>query len=239
MTDYPRILIVDDDPRICRLLCNYLGDEGFHVATAACGDEMWQLINQQMPDLVILDLMLPGEDGLTIARKLRSQSSVGIIILTGKGETIDKIIGLEIGADDYLAKPFDNRELLARIRSVFRRIQENHTQANLTSFKIARFGDWVLDIRANELKSSDGEKVKLTEFEFQVLLTFINNVNRELSRDQILTIVSGHKWNPSDRSVDVVVGKLRRKLKDSPDEPLFIKTIRTRGYKFTAPVEFE
>ncbi len=234
MAQTPKILIVDDDPRICRLLSNFLHKEGYEVQTASCGDEMWELVSQDMPDLIILDFMLPGENGLTLAGKLRKQSDVGIIFLTGKNETIDKIVGLEVGADDYLAKPFDNRELLARIRSVYRRTHDQNETRETGFSPLIEFDGWQLDISANKLTSTGGEIVKLTDQETQLLSLLIKNAHKVLDREAILKSVTGHSWNPNSRSIDVAVGKLRKKINDSSNEPKYIKTIRNKGYMFIA-----
>ena len=237
MTHAPKILIVDDDPRICRLLANFLHKEGYDVQTASCGDEMWKRVSSAMPDLIVLDYMLPGENGLTLAGKLRNQSDVGIIFLTGKNETIDKIVGLEVGADDYLVKPFDNHELLARIRSVYRRTHTQDRTQQVGFSPTLQFDDWELDVSANKLTSSGGEIVKLTEQETQLLSLLINNPHKVLDREVIIKSVTGHSWNPNSRSIDVAVGKLRKKINDSSDEPRYIKTIRNKGYMFIGKSE--
>jgi two-component system OmpR family response regulator len=236
-----KILIVDDDPRICRLLARYLIQEGYTVSAAANGKEMRQQLAEIAPDLVLLDLRLPGEDGLTLARQLRAKSDIAIIILTGKSDTIDKIVGLEIGADDYVTKPFDERELLARIRSVLRRFSKSASIGSDDSSEqsVARFRGWALDLDAQELTSPEGEDVRMTNYEFKLLETFVNNPNRVLNRDQIMMDIAGHEWMPLDRSIDVLVRKLRKKLREDTQYPRLIKTVRGTGYKFVASVEFE
>jgi DNA-binding response OmpR family regulator len=237
------ILVVDDDQRLCDLLARYLGKEGFQVITALNGEEMRRNIDQKIPDLIILDLMLPGEDGLLLAKELRmhQDQGLGIIILTGKSETVDKIVGLEIGADDYIAKPFDNRELLARIHSVLRRLKPNHNypQSLSENKTLARFAGWSLDLVAYELISPAGETVHLTSYEFKFLSTLVQNNNRLISREKIFELIAGRKWRPYDRSLDVLVAKLRKKLQSNPADPVLIKTIRGEGYKLTVPVVFE
>ena len=193
---------------------------------------MWELVSKKMPDLIVLDYMLPGENGLTLAGKLRNQSDVGIIFLTGKNETIDKIVGLEVGADDYLVKPFDNHELLARIRSVYRRTHTEDSSQQPGFSPTLRFNDWELDVSANKLTAANGESVKLTEQETQLLSLLINNPHKVLNREVIIKSVTGHSWNPNSRSIDVAVGKLRKKINDSTDEPRYIKTVRNKGYMF-------
>jgi two-component system, OmpR family, response regulator len=233
-----KILVVDDDEIICKLLDRYLTAAGFHVKTAANGEEMYRSIKIQAPDLVLLDLKLPGKHGLELARELRKESSVGIIILTGSSETVDKIVGLEIGADDYIPKPFDERELLARVRSVLRRTRQNSDSALHEDKSIARFADWTLDMVAHELKSPAGDGIELTSYEYQLLVTFVKHANRVLSRDQIMENITGRDWIPTDRSVDVLVGKLRKKIEAEPHNPDLIKTVRGTGYKFTVRVEY-
>ena len=187
--------------------------------------------------------MLPGEDGLLLAKELRmhQDQGLGIIILTGKSETVDKIVGLEIGADDYIAKPFDNRELLARIHSVLRRLKSNHNYPQSLSGNktLARFAGWSLDLVAYELISPAGETVHLTSYEFKFLSTLVQNNNRLISREKIFELIAGRKWRPYDRSLDVLVAKLRKKLQSNPADPVLIKTIRGEGYKLTVPVVFE
>ena len=237
------ILVVDDDQRLCDLLRRYLGGEGYQVITALNGEQMRRHIEQEIPDLILLDLMLPGENGLMLAKELRMHQGqgLGIIILTGKSETVDKIVGLEIGADDYIAKPFDNRELLARIHSVLRRLKLDHDNSQSLSDKkqIARFAGWSLDLVAHELISPAGEMVHLTSYEFKFLSALVQNNNRLMSRDRIFDLLTGRERRPDDRSLDVLVAKLRKKLEPDPANPVIIKTIRGEGYKLTAPVDFE
>jgi len=233
------ILVVDDDQRLCDLLKRYLGKEGFRVNTVLTGMEMRRHIEQELPDLVLLDLMLPDEDGLLLAQELRVHPQLGIIILTGKGETVDKIVGLEIGADDYISKPFQNRELLARIRSVLRRLNvpRNNRRGNEAESTLVRFSGWTLDLATHELISPEGEKVHLTTNEFRLLSILVKSSNRVMNRDRIMELLFDREWNPDDRSIDVLVGKLRRKLgRDSTDNE-FIKTIRGEGYMFAARIE--
>ena len=198
---------------------------------------MWRVLAQGHVDLVILDLMLPGEDGLTLARSLRSESGIGIIILTGRGETVDRIIGLEMGADDYLSKPFHLRELLARVKSVLRRVQSRISEAPAGTRTLARFAGWSLDLAGRELTSPGGEEVRLTTGEFDLLAAFVNNANQVLSRDRLLDLARNREAGPFDRTIDVQVGRLRRKLEDDPQNPSMIKTVRGSGYIFTPTVE--
>ena len=235
MTDAAHILVVDDDARIRRLVSRYLLKEGFRVSTAADGEEMQRVLDEGGVEVVLLDLILPGEDGLSLARKLRAQSNVGIIMLTGKGEIVDRVVGLELGADDYVAKPFDNRELLARIRSLLRRLRDAPRPQD--AGHVARFSGWVLDLDSRELRTEDGREVRLTTAEFKLLATFVTNATLVLTRDQLLDHIADREWAPFDRSIDVVVGKLRRKIETDPSKPSLIASVRGVGYKFTADVE--
>lgn len=237
MTDNGHILIVDDQREICDLVQEYLTGEGYRVSTAQDGAQMRRVMSQLPVDLVILDLMLPGEDGLTLARSLRQESSVGIIILTGRGEIVDRIIGLEMGADDYLPKPFHLRELLARVKSVLRRASTGATETQATARSKARFAGWNLDLSSRELLSPSGKEVRLTTGEFDLLAAFVNNANQVLTRDRLLDLARNREAGPFDRTIDVQVGRLRRKLEDDPQRPTMIKTVRGTGYIFTPPVE--
>ena len=235
------ILVVDDDRRLCDLLRRYLSGEGYRVNTALNGEQMRRQIDKEMPDLVILDLILPDDDGLLLAQELRVHQHLGIVILTAKGEAVDRIVGLEVGADDYISKPFNNRELLARIHSVLRRlrtgarVQPNPEEAG----KVAVFSGWTMDLAAHELVSPRSENVYLTSKEYKLLLLFITSSRKVLSRSQILDRIADSEWNPVDRRIDVLVGKLRKKIESTPDKPVLIKTIRGEGYMFTPPVEFK
>jgi two-component system OmpR family response regulator len=238
MSDNGHILIVDDQREICDLVQEYLAGEGYRVSTAQDGAVMRKVMAQARVDLVILDLMLPGEDGLSLARWLREESSVGIIILTGRGEIVDRIIGLEMGADDYLPKPFHLRELLARVKSVLRRASAHGIEAQgATSRSKASFAGWNLDLSSRELYSPTGKEVRLTTGEFDLLAAFVNNANQVLTRDRLLDLARNREAGPFDRTIDVQVGRLRRKLEDDPQRPTIIKTVRGTGYIFTPPVE--
>jgi DNA-binding response OmpR family regulator len=238
MKEAGHILVVDDQKEICEVVQQYLASEGYRVSVANDGAGMRKVMAQGLVDLVILDLMLPGEDGLTLARELREQSSVGIIILTGRGETVDRIIGLEMGADDYLPKPFHLRELLARVKSVLRRasMRAQKDPAGSTRSR-ARFAGWHLDLATRELVSPDGGEVRLTTGEFDLLAAFVNNANQVLSRDRLLDLARNREAGPFDRTIDVQVGRLRRKLEPDPARPTIIKTVRGTGYIFTPTVE--
>jgi len=235
MSDNGHILVVDDQQEIRDVVQEYLTGEGFRVSTAHDGTGMRRVLSQSPADLVILDLMLPGEDGLTLARALRSQSGIGIIILTGRGETVDRIIGLEMGADDYLPKPFHLRELLARVKSVLRRVRADEGPPPARSR--ARFAGWSLDLSSRELTSPAGQSVRLTTGEFDLLAAFVSNPNQVLSRDRLLDLARNREAGPFDRTIDVQVGRLRRKLEDDPQNPTLIKTVRGSGYIFTPAVD--
>lgn len=237
MTENGHILIVDDQQEICDVVQEYLTGEGYRVSAAHDGAGMRRVLTQGHVDLVILDLMLPGEDGLTLARSLRSESGIGIIILTGRGETVDRIIGLEMGADDYLPKPFHLRELLARVKAVLRRAHDRTAETSNISRSRVRFAGWNLDLSSRELLSPSGEEVRLTTGEFDLLSAFVNNANQVLSRDRLLDLARNREAGPFDRTIDVQVGRLRRKLEDDPQNPTLIKTVRGSGYIFTPAVE--
>jgi DNA-binding response OmpR family regulator len=239
MTDTGHILIVDDQKEICEVVQEYLSGEGYKVSVAHDGPAMRRVMQQARIDLVILDLMLPGEDGLTLARGLRDESNVGIIILTGRGETVDRIIGLEMGADDYLPKPFHLRELLARVKSVLRRVAGRSKDKPAAQRHKAKFAGWNLDLATRELLSPAGAEVRLTTGEFDLLAAFVNNANQVLSRDRLLDLARNREAGPFDRTIDVQVGRLRRKLEEDPERPTMIKTVRGTGYIFTPTVEVE
>ena len=239
MAETGHILVVDDEQEICDLVWDYLTNEGFRVSTARDGAGLRDEMARSPVDLVILDLMLAGEDGLQLARELRAQSETGIIILTGRGETVDRIIGLEMGADDYLSKPFHLRELLARVRSVLRRAATRVGEKNAAQRSLGRFAGWTFDLAARSLTAASGEEIRLTTGEFELLAAFVNNANQVLSRDRLLDLTRHRTAGPFDRTIDVQVGRLRRKLEDDPKNPTMIKTVRGGGYIFTPPVEYE
>jgi two-component system, OmpR family, response regulator len=233
-----RILVVDDDARICRLLTRILTAEGYAVEAVASGQAMRRTLLVRTFDLIILDLRLPGgEDGFALAQRLRAESDVPLIMLTGRSEQVDKVVGLEIGADDYVTKPFDRRELVARIRSILRRSQMRSATVNGSDRdkSIIKFAGWTMNLGRRELTASGGDKIELTTFEFQLLSVLVERPGQLLSRDQILELVASRHWTPSDRSIDVHIGKLRRKLRDDPCDPRLIKTIRGIGYMFVPP----
>jgi two-component system, OmpR family, response regulator len=231
------ILVVDDEPGIRELIQTYLGKEGYRVSAAENGEALRRVMAEETVDLVILDLGLPQEDGLSLARYLREHYDVAVIIVTGKGETVDRIVGLEIGADDYLAKPFDLRELLARVRSVLRRARRMPAREASKGHNIVRFAGWRLDLESRQLFSPEGKDVLLTTGEFTLLSIFVCHPNRVLSRDKLLELTHQREAGPFDRSIDVKVGRLRRKLEINPEQPVLIKSVRAAGYIFTPSVE--
>ncbi len=238
MAERAHVLVVDDDPGICRLLTRFLRGEGFEVETVTSGRSMWQKLETWPCDLLILDLRLPsGEDGLSLARSIRQQSEIAIIMLTGRSDCVDKIVGLEVGADDYVTKPFEPRELLARIRSVLRRSAHRRAGSpanDLHHSEVLAFAGWTLDLDQRVLTAPNGEIVDLTSYEFELLSVLAARPGRPLSRDMILDSIAHRQWSPDDRSIDVLVGKLRRKLHDNPRSPELIKTVRGLGYVFTS-----
>jgi len=230
------LIVVDDDARLRGRLAKYLQREGYRVSEADGGVELRRIMAEGPADLVILDLMMPGEDGLSLTRFLRETSNAGIIIATGKGETVDRIVGLELGADDYIAKPFELRELLARVKSVLRRLNAPEATAESSSAEV-RFAGWRLDLERRELTGPDGAAVHLTTAEFNLLAAFIESPNRPLDRDRLLDAAGGRGWQPYDRSIDLHISHLRRKLGDDPKSPTLIKTVRGAGYMLATSVE--
>lgn len=224
------ILVVDDDAGLRALLEQYLVSQGYTVTCVADGGEMDEALSRVEPHLVILDLMLPGEDGLSIARRLRASTTLPIIMLSARGEDIDRIVGLEVGADDYMPKPFNPRELLARIRAVLRRKQGTpNTEAAVSS--IASFGPFSLDMDAQRLLR-DSEEIPITTAEFAILRIFVEHPNRVLTRDSLMDMIKGYERDPFDRSIDVRVTRLRRKIEPDPGNPVFIRTVWGQGYLF-------
>lgn len=234
----PQLLVVDDDEGIRELLEDYLIGQGYRVLTAADGREADRLITANHVDLIILDLMLPGEDGLSICRRIRATSMTPVIILTAKGDDMDRIIGIEMGADDYLPKPFNPRELVARIKAVLWRSRPGSFGPNTSSEdKQLTFDGFVVNLSTRELTNPRDELVRLTSREFDLLSTLANNARRTLSRDDILGMTQGKTLDdPEDRSIDMLVARLRRKIEVDPSSPRLIKTVRGIGYIFTPSV---
>ncbi|MDA1098587.1 MAG: response regulator [Proteobacteria bacterium] len=230
------ILVVDDDREIRDLLGRFLTMHGYRVTKAEDGKEMRRALSDWHIDLVVLDLMLPGEDGLSLCRDLRATSQIPVIMLTMLGEETDRIIGLEMGADDYLPKPFNPRELLARMKAVLRRAQHTPATPATAGKRILGFSGWKLDLRLRRLKSPQGLIVDLSAAEFDLLVVFADHPQRVLNRDQLLDLTSGRSEVPFDRSIDMQVSRLRHKIEKDPKEPELIKTVRGGGYVFTAVV---
>jgi DNA-binding response OmpR family regulator len=228
MTPGPRILVVDDDPALRELLCAYLTDTGFVVDLAGDGGEMRLAMQQAMPDAIVLDLMLPNEDGLVLTRELRTGSAVPILMLSARGEEIDRVVGLELGADDYLAKPFSPRELLARLRALLRRAQGGAPAAEPEGL---RFGPYRLDQAARRLLEGNAD-LGLSGAEYDLLKVFLERPNRVLSRDLLLDLLKGYERDPYDRTVDIRVARLRRKIEPDPANPVYVRTVRGAGYLF-------
>ena len=232
-----RILVVDDEPDVCRSIARYLGREGFEVDTVANGDAMYAVLADTKIDLIVLDLRLPGKDGLTLARELRQSSTIPIIMLTAKDDVIDRVVGLESGADDYVPKPFHPRELLARIRAVLRRLISAQGQKISADAPLPlNFAGWCLNCDSRQLLSPQGLEVPLSPVEFDLLSIFLQHPNRVLSRDFLLDQTRGRTAMPFDRAIDVHISHLRKKLEKNPKNPRVIKTIRNAGYIFSVPV---
>ncbi len=237
-----RLLVVDDDASVRAMLVEYLGGHRYEVRAVADGEAMRAEIERDLPDVILLDVRLPGEDGLTLARFLRERYDVGIIMVTASGDVIDRVVGLEVGADDYLAKPFDPRELLARVRSVLRR-QQARPPADAAAAEggaalpaaAARtsVGRCEIDLEARRLFDADGSELAMTAMEYDLLKVFLANPNRVLSRDQLLQRTRNREWEPFDRSIDIRIGRLRRKIEPEPSgEPRCIRTVRNAGYMY-------
>lgn len=225
------ILVVDDDPEIRDLLQEYLGRNGYRTSAVGEGKGMWQALENSHVDLIVLDLMLPGDDGLELCRNLRVNSKVPVIMLTAKGDDMDRILGLEMGADDYLPKPFNPRELLARIKTVLRRASTmpwNETQEQ--EHQPICFSGWRLDPVTRHLTGEDGLVVPLSGAEYRLLSVLLAHPNRILNRDQLLDLTQGRESDPFDRSIDVLISRLRKRLGDDPKTPGIIKTVRGEGY---------
>lgn len=226
------LLLVDDDIEVLALLKKFLEQHGYGVAVATDGPSLWQAVEHCMPDLVILDVMLPGDSGLVLCQQLRSRYAVAVIMLTAMGELSDRVVGLELGADDYLTKPFDARELLARVRAVLRRVGEAPIASNGASRSILEFEKWRLDITQRELRSPENVMIPLSTGEFELLLVFLEHPRRILTRQQLLDMARGEAYDAFDRSIDVQVSRLRRKLAADTNSDPMIRTIRNAGYLF-------
>lgn len=242
MSSSTHILVVDDDPLIRDMLGRYFEGEGFEVSHADGGEAMRRQISMSRFDLLLLDVGLPGEDGLALAREVRSTSSVPIIMVTGKGDMVDRVVGLEMGADDYITKPFHLREVLARVRTVLRRVPKQlneppQVSSSQNAIDGYGFAGWQLNLTTRNLLSPEGEPVALTTGEFDLLAAFVKSQNRPLNRDQLMDLTRGQDWSPFDRTIDTQVKRLRRKIEPDPKNPELIKTVRGLGYVFTPRTE--
>lgn len=236
MVPIDHILVVDDDPEIRDLLSTYLTKSGYRVSAAGDGRQMWREFNRNPINLVVLDIMLPGDDGLTLCRNLRGRSNVPIIMLTARGEAMDRILGLEMGADDYLPKPFNPRELQARIKALLwraREMPESHPDRG----EEIRFAGWTLDTSARHLIADDGVIVSLSGGEYKLLRLFLEHPSRVLSRDRLMTLMEGRDWTPDERAIDIQISRLRKRLREDAREPQLIKTVRGEGYILSVKVE--
>ncbi|MDK9704473.1 MAG: response regulator [Sulfuritalea sp.] len=228
------LLVVDDDREIRKLLTEYLEQAGYRVSAVGDGKTMRRMLDSHRVDLVVLDLMLPGEDGLALCRDLRAHSNLPVLMLTARGTEVDRIVGLEMGADDYLAKPFNPRELLARIKSILRRAQSLPPNLEAEDIAAFRFAGWTLDVGARHLVAPDGLVVPLSGAEYRLLRVFLEHAQCVLSRDQLLELANGREPILFDRSIDVLVGRLRKRLRDDGREPQLVKTVRGEGYVLAA-----
>ena len=233
----PNILVVEDDRETRALIATYLRANACNVTTATDGREMVRAMADHPVDLLILDVMLPGEDGLSLCRKLRAESQTPIIMLTARGDDVDRIVGLEMGADDYLPKPFNPRELLARINAVLRRHAAARTISTGSGATVLTFLGWRIDLRLRELRNPAGARVAMTSAEFDLLRTFCERPGRVLSRDSLLDLTQGRNAGSFERSIDVLVSRIRRKIEPDALDPTMIKTVRSGGYMFTPTVE--
>ncbi len=241
MQDSDLVLVVDDDPAMRDIVRGILELDGLRVIEAGNADEMYQQIEKHIVSLILLDIGLPGHDGLTIMREFRPKYNIPVVMLTGKGDVIDKIVGLELGADDYITKPFHGRELTARLKSVLRRTMVDERIVNIHNSEIPliSFDGWTLNLHKHTLHNPDGDNMKITGHEFAILNALINSAGRVLSRDQLLDHISqgGRSHSPFDRSLDVTIARIRKKLGDTPNDPKFIRTVRQLGYMFIADIK--
>lgn len=235
VNDSGRVLVVDDDPDLRWMVQTYLQKHGFSVETAEDGNAMRALFEKEDFDLVVLDVTMPGEDGFTLARYLREHHQVGIVMLTAASDVMDRVLGLEIGADDYMTKPFEPRELMARVKSVLRRLSaQQPVEAPQNNAQRISFGDFTLDLDAHALFDCDNESIKITTMEFDLLKAFAEHPDRVLDRDMLLNLAHNRDWDPFDRSIDIRITRLRRKIEPDPSKPQIIKTVRGAGYIFVS-----
>jgi two-component system, OmpR family, response regulator len=233
------VLFVEDDPEIRGLVADLLHQNGFQVSVAQDGQEMDRVLANDAVDLLILDIMLPKEDGLSLCRRVRSSGNLPVIMLTARGSEIDRVVGLEMGADDYLAKPFSSHELVARIRALLRRAHYVAPERRSQRRSVLTFSDWRLDLVSRRLHSGDGTRVPLTGGEFELLVAFCEHANKVLTRDELLEFARGKTSAGIDRSIDIQVSRLRRKIEKDPKDPALIQTVRSGGYIFAAQVTLE
>lgn len=236
MNELPTVLIVDDDKGICDLLSQFLSGHEYRTLTAGSGAEMKSILTKHQVDLIILDVMLPGQDGLSLCQELRKTSRVPIIMLTAVTEDVDRILGLEMGADDYLGKPFNPRELLARVKAVMRRTDSQSIDVNKVDHECFHFAGWTLDKAKRRLTSCDNVEISVSTGEYNLLLAFVERPQQVLSRDLLLDITKNREAGPFDRSIDIQISRLRHKIEEDPKAPAHIKTIRGGGYMLTADV---
>ncbi len=230
------ILVVDDDENQRWMVQTYLEKHGFSVQTAEDGQVMRACLEQTEFDIVLLDVTMPGEDGFTLARYLREHHDVGIIMLTASTELVDRVLGLELGADDYMTKPFEPRELMARIKSLIRRMQtDNQAKGENQPIHVVQFGKYSLNMDAQQLLDGEGESVSITSMEFDLLKAFAENPGRVLNRDRLLSLAHNRDWDPYDRSIDIRIARIRQKIEENPSKPAIIKTVRGAGYIFIKP----
>jgi DNA-binding response OmpR family regulator len=232
----PEILIVEDDPGVRVLLARTLRENGLNVTAAPAAQEMWRALKTNAFDLILLDVMLPGTNGLDLCRAIRRESATPIIMVSARSEEIDRVLGLEIGADDYIAKPFSTKELLARVRAVLRRTVSGPI-GGAPPRETLKFEGWTVDLRRRTLQSAEGAEVELSGAEYDLLLSFLDNPQRIIGRDRLLELSRSRISDASDRSIDVLVSRLRRKLSGQEGGEALIRTVRGAGYMFTAPVE--
>jgi DNA-binding response OmpR family regulator len=237
--DAVHILVVDDDPRIRQMLTRYFEQEGYRISAAADGASMRAQLNTSV-DVILLDVVLPGEDGLTLAREIRATSDVGIIMLTGRDDVLDRVVGLEVGADDYIAKPFHLREVLARVKSLLRRRGRSSTAPaapQSTRDEVIRFDGWRLDVGRRQLVSPKGADIALTTGEFDLLTALVKHPGRVFGREALMDLTRGRSWEAFDRTIDAQVARLRKKIEADPKNPVLVKSVRGVGYVFTGKVD--
>ena len=236
MADRALIYLVEDDPEIRQLVCALLAREALECEAVPDAEAFWRLYGTRKPELIILDLMMPGEDGLSVCRRLQGLGDTSVLIASARGEPMDRVIGLEVGADDYIGKPFEPRELVARVRALLRRRDRAQRAGPGADVRHMVFAGWSLDLAARALETDSGIPVELTAGEFDLLATFVRRPQQVLSRDDIMDVLKGRQADAFDRSIDIQVSRLRRKLDDDPRRPTLIRTVRNAGYLFTAEV---